>query len=506
MGKGELDPAMGCFRRLLGVGFGRRHSRTQSLSRTPPMSDHSTVASSLTTLEKNEQAPPYYATHACTFCGRNRSSSEDTLPIQSKRQRVTVPPYSTRASSVNAENFHDFLGQDILKTIEARIDSLSPELRELSLDIWEHPEVAYEERHAHDVLTKFMSSQGFTVTPHYLGLETAWKAIYSRGGKNGRVIGINSEMDALPGIGHACGHNLIAVSGVAVAVALKAAMETHDISGTIILLGTPAEEHGGGKIKLLERGAYKEMNVCIMSHPSPGPANTALVAPWLALQPLEVEFFGHGAHAAYSPWEAQNALDAAFLAYSNVSVLRQQLKPTYRVHGIVSGKDWEPNIIPDYAKMRWIIRAPTWAELEGLRARITNCFEAAALATSCKCKIILGDGYYDVRENDVLGEEFCKFIEEQFGMNADSSSQTIPASTDFGNVTYALPCITPTYNIPTKPNGSNHTPQFAESAKDPAAHKVAMTASKGLAATALRVLQDEEFYQRVVKSFEGERA
>ncbi|EED83197.1 predicted protein, partial [Postia placenta Mad-698-R] len=204
-------------------------------------------------------------------------------------------------------------------------------------------------RHAHDALTSFMSARGFAVTPHYLGLRTAWRAEYvhvsssSSPPSHPRVIGVNAEMDALPGIGHACGHNLIAAAGVGVALALKAALEAHDVSGRIVLLGTPAEEGGGGKIVLSSRGAYDEMQACIMCHPSGGPLRHASLGPSLAIQTLDVEFKGHGAHAAAHPWEGRNALDAAFLAYSSIAMLRQQMKPTHRVHGIVTGKDWAPN-------------------------------------------------------------------------------------------------------------------------------------------------------------------
>lgn len=239
---------------------------------------------------------------------------------------------------------------EVLKTIDGALALLDPQLRELSLDIWRHPELMWEEAHAHDALTSFMSARGFAVTPHYLGLRTAWRAEYahvsssrSPWSSRPRVIGVNAEMDALPGIGHACGHNLIAVAGVGVALALKAALETHDVSGRIVLLGTPAEEGGGGKIVLSSRGAYDEMDACLMCHPSGGPLRHASLGPSLAIRTMDIEFKGHGAHAAAHPWEGRNALDAAFLAYSSIAVLRQQIRPTHRVHGIVTGKDWAPN-------------------------------------------------------------------------------------------------------------------------------------------------------------------
>ncbi|KAI0769231.1 hypothetical protein BC629DRAFT_1534680 [Irpex lacteus] len=263
---------------------------------------------------------------------------------------VSKPPsYTTQDALQSEDEWHN---ADFLVTIESTIDSHNRELRDLSLAIHGNPELGLKEFYAHHRLTAYMEAHGFTVTRHHLGIETAWRAEFAHG-HGGRIIGLQSEMDALPNLGHACGHNLIAITGVAIALGLRAAMLQHDIPGKIILLGTPAEEHEGGKIKLLEKGAYKEMDVCLMAHPGPGVPDGTVIQPWIAVQNIEVEFFGHTAHAAYAPWEGQNALDAAFLAYSAVSVLRQQIKPTHRVQ-----------VIPDYAKMRWAVRAPSWTELE----------------------------------------------------------------------------------------------------------------------------------------------
>ncbi|KZT07218.1 amidohydrolase [Laetiporus sulphureus 93-53] len=415
--------------------------------------------------------------------------------------------HSEKPPAYAAHALGDLFRADVMKTIEDKIDELDPELRELSLDILHHPELGWEERRTHDKLTKFMSTHGFDVIPHYLGLETAWSAVYTYKSTSAkalkekpRVIGVNSEMDALPGIGHACGHNLIAIAGVGVALAIKAALEKHDVSGKVILLGTPAEEGGGGKISLLKRGAYKEMDACIMCHPSATPVDHAYLGPSLASQPIDVEFFGHGAHAAWAPWEAQNALDAAFLAYSSISVLRQQIKPTHRVHGIVSGKDWAPNIIPDYSKMRWIVRAPTWSEVEILRDRVKACFEAAAHATGCKLTITEGVGYKDLRQNNILGHQYANVV-ARYGVTT-VFEEGMAASTDFGDVTYALPALHPGYSIPTVPNGANHTPQFTEAAGKAEAHKSTLITIKGLAMAGFRLLDDSAFAGEVRKAWE----
>ncbi|KAI0826199.1 aminoacylase 1-like protein 2 [Irpex lacteus] len=398
-------------------------------------------------------------------------------------------------------------GQEIYKpeffeTIQDSIKSLDPVLRELSLDISAHPELRFEEHHAHDVLTSFMEKQGFEVTTHHL-LETAWVATYTHG-DGGRTIGVNSEMDALPGVGHACGHNLIAIAGVAVACAIKSVLQKHDMPGKVVLLGTPGEEGGGGKVILLEKGAYEGMDACLMCHPAPGPLSSASLSSCLAIQRKIVEYHGHTAHAALAPWEGQNALDAAVSAYTSVALLRQQVKPSHRIHGIFEGKDWAPNVIPDYAKMFWYVRGETWADVQALVPRVEACFKAASLATGTKVDIADGGATFDLRQNSALGDEFARVFRSHFG-TINYGFGISSASTDFGNVTYALPAIHPGYAIPTEPHGGNHTRAFAKSAASPESHAATLNVSRALAAVGVRVLTDDAFFSEVKKTFEQDK-
>ncbi|KAG2742950.1 hypothetical protein P692DRAFT_20785328, partial [Suillus brevipes Sb2] len=391
---------------------------------------------------------------------------------------------------------------DILNVIEASIDGLNGELRALSLDIHDHPELKFEEKYAHDAYTAFMEKHGFTITKNH-HLETAWVATYTHG-QGGRVLGINSEMDALPGIGHACGHNLIGISGVAVALAAKAAMERLNIDGKVVLLGTPAEEGGFGKIALYEKGAYDEMDVCLMCHPAPGPRHSISLTSCLALSFITVEYQGHTAHAGLSPWEGQNALDAAVLAYNNISLLRQQIKPTHRVHGVFEGKDWAPNIIPDQVTMQWLVRAPTTLEMEDTRRRVTACFEAAALASGCKVQITITSTLNEITQNKALGAELADIVLKRYGA-IDYEWGIKSASTDFGNISYLMPGLHPGFSIPTIPDGGNHTPGFTEAARSEVSHDACLVASKALAAVGMRVLTDEAFCQKVKDTFEEEK-
>ncbi|KAJ8521526.1 hypothetical protein ONZ45_g1800 [Pleurotus djamor] len=396
----------------------------------------------------------------------------------------------------------DIFRPDILKSLGETMSEMDADLRKLSIDIHEHPEVGFKEFHAHDVMTKFLEDRGFQITRKYL-LETAWKAEFSNG-NGGRVIGINSEMDALPNIGHACGHNLIGMSGIAVACAMKAALEKHNIDGKIVVLGTPAEEGGGGKVILLEKGAYEGMDICLMCHPAPGPKGSVSLSSCLALSRVRVEFSGHTAHAALSPWEAQNALDAAVLSYNNIAALRQQIKPTHRVHGIIEGKEWVPGIIPDKSNLFYYIRAPTTAELEILVKRVLPCFEAAALATGCKADIKLDSSTNDLRQNTALGDEVGKIAIARGGA-VDYEWGIASASTDFGNVTYALPSLHPGFSIPTEENGGNHTRAFTASALRMDSHYATIDVSIALAATGIRILLDDAFFGKVQSSFEEDK-
>ncbi|KAF8270590.1 hypothetical protein EI94DRAFT_1770781 [Lactarius quietus] len=389
----------------------------------------------------------------------------------------------------------DIFRPDIYETISEAIANLDVELRRLSLDIHSHPELRFQET--------FHGENGWDVKKHY-HLDTAWVATFSHG-NGGRVLGVNSEMDALPGIGHGCGHNLIAIAGVAVALAVRAALIKHDIPGKIVLLGTPAEEGGQGKVILLEKGAYDEMHACLMCHPAPGPENGASLSSSLSLQRISVEYRGHTAHAALSPWQGQNALDAAVAAYTNVALLRQQVKPSHRIHGIFEGKDWAANslytfLVAPLTMYSWYVRAPTVAEVKELDPRVRVCFQASALATGCNIEVSgMDTPVHDLRQNKTLGDTFSRIFRSKTGP-VDYEWGIGSASTDFGNVTYALPSIHPGFSIPTERNGGNHTPAFTSAAATPEAHQACLEVCKALALTGLRVIQDDQFYSEGSRS------
>ncbi|XP_073077089.1 xaa-Arg dipeptidase isoform X2 [Manis javanica] len=320
-----------------------------------------------------------------------------------------------------------------------RIDEAAERLWAVSRAIWSKPELAYEEHHAHDVLTRFLESEppaaSWAVQPHY-HLATAFRAEW--GPPGGRAaprplqLGFLCEYDALPDIGHACGHNLIAEVGAAAALGVKGALE--GLSGRpppvkVIVLGTPAEEDGGGKIDLIEAGAFEDLDVVFMAHPS---QENAVYLPDVAEHDVTVKYYGKASHAAAYPWEGVNALDAAVLAYNNLSVLRQQMKPAWRVHGIIKNGGVKPNIIPSYSELIYYFRAPSMKELPVLTKKAEDCFRAAALATGCTVEIKGGThDYYNVLPNKSLWKAYTdngkklgiEFISEDAVLNGPSGSQ-----------------------------------------------------------------------------------
>ena len=374
----------------------------------------------------------------------------------------------------------------------AEIDSNKNELEQLSVGIWSNPELSWEEYKAHELLTAFLEGKGFAVERSYSGIKTAFKATFGSGRPNVCVI---SEYDALPEIGHACGHNLIAEAGVAAGLGLKAALEKGNLQGTVTVIGTPAEEGGGGKVKLIENGAFEDIDVAMMVHPFP---DTYVRPIYNALKGVLVRFTGKAAHAAAYPWEGVNALDAAVLTYNSISVLRQQMKPTWRVHSIISKGGVKPNIIPEYSEMEIYCRTPGMEELSTLVDKVTSCLDSAAQATGCSIEITdKGCVYLDVQQNEALAESFGQHL-EALGVKYGDVGE-VYASTDMGNVSYVVPSLHPNYAI-----GSgevNHTRAFTAAANTPDAHQKTLVAAKAMAHTAIDVFVKDGFLDIIREQF-----
>ncbi len=412
-------------------------------------------------------------------------------------------PYLAEQAFLNLTILYLDSYQDVLMEFKeaatASINRQRVHLAQLSEQIWENPELGFKEKKAHCLLTDFLEREGFKVERSFGGLETAFRASFGSGGRPN--VCVICEYDALPDIGHACGHNLIAEAGVAAGVGVKAALE-HSASapsisggglgGTITVMGTPAEETLGGKINLIQAGAFADIDIAMMVHPSP----YDIVSPtFLAVSMWAVTFTGKASHAAAFPWEGINALDAAVVAYNSISVLRQQMKPSWRVHGVaLNGGGEDPAIIPSSTKLLYYIRTPDKEELVELEERVMACFRAAALATGCTVEIKLHTPKFDdLLSNDPLASCYANNL-RALGKSFETAKE-LSISTDFGNVSHLVPSIHPMYQIG---NGEvNHTEEFAALSNTPRSHQETLTVAKAMAHTCIEVLTTDGLLERI---------
>ncbi|CDS12315.1 hypothetical protein LRAMOSA04510 [Lichtheimia ramosa] len=397
--------------------------------------------------------------------------------------------------------------QDLLttakKVIGETIESVSADLRKISLDLHENPEIGMQEYHAHQVLTDYLERQGFKVTRSAAGLETAFIAEYSRG--EGRRIGFCSEYDALPEIGHACGHNCIAIAGLACAIAVKKLLEEGHTTGKVVLFGTPSEEPLDGKIMMCQKRVFQDnVDACMMLHPGNRDGNHYS---GLAQHDFTVEYHGKPAHAGGAPWMGVNALDAICQAWVNVGLLRQQLEESDRVHGIITNGGQAANVVPDFTSGKFYIRAPSAARIEQLKVKVENCFKAAALSTGCEMKLKWRETGMckEITQNEFLADAYAEYYKELGGAEMPprfiQKSKVMGGSTDFGNVSACVPGIHPGYSIHCK--SFPHTREFAEQTGTMVAHEATLLASKALATVGARVLIEKEFYESVYKSWDA---
>ncbi|KAH7156028.1 metal-dependent amidase/aminoacylase/carboxypeptidase [Dactylonectria macrodidyma] len=397
------------------------------------------------------------------------------------------------------------------ESIFGAIDNADQELRELNTVIHDNPELCYKEFKAHENITSFLKRQGLNVTPHAYGLETSFLAEYGQGG---RLIVFCAEYDALEGVGHACGHNLIATSSIAAFFGVVAALKTSKAPGRVRLLGCPAEEGGGGKIKLIEAGALKDVDAALMLHPTPPDDNTPDLdgisyGTCLAGYRFKVTFTGKAAHAGAMPWLGNNALDAATLSYNAVSMLRQQIMPTDRINIIIREGGLSSNIIADKTSIEACTRSATLKRMISLRDRVYKCFEGAAIATGCQVEITKGmDPYADLRPNEALCSSFADIMASEFDKRyyCDLSRRERGGyGTDMGNVSYECPSFHGSFCIPVLPGDNIHGPGFERAAGTGEAHQTTTQAAKGMSATGWRVLVDEAFAQQVREDFEFDK-
>lgn len=336
-----------------------------------------------------------------------------------------------------------------------RIDRHADDLIRLSERLHADPETAWEEHRAAASVPELLDRAGFDVTSSYLGLETAFLARFGSGPTR---IALCAEYDALPGLGHACGHNLIAASSIGAALGLAAV--ANEVGVTVEVYGTPAEEGGGGKIEMLDRGAFAGVDLAMMVHPAP--VDVAEARPF-AVSHSKISYTGKSAHAAAYPEAGINAADAFTVAQVAIGLLRQQLPSSVRVHGVVTHAGDAPNAIPENATGRWYVRAETLAELAELEPRVMNAFEAGALATGCELTVEPESKPYAEFRADETALAAYRANAVELGRDfapPGTAARMNRASTDMGNVSQVVPAIHPYIGIGSLP-ATNHQREFA---------------------------------------------
>jgi amidohydrolase len=380
--------------------------------------------------------------------------------------------------------------EELCRSVTAAIDAHADQIVDVGRQIHSHPETAFEERFASRLLVDALREQGYELEYPVGGVETAFRAT-KRGQAGGPTIAVLAEYDALPAIGHGCAHNLIAAAALAAAIGLAPALD--QLTGTLQIIGTPAEEAGGGKIALIEAGVFEGVDAALMIHhngdktgaPTAFPAGTCL-----AVADLRFEFFGRSAHAAGDPWDGANALNAVIKLFTGIDALRQHIKPEARIHGIIRHGGDAPNVVPHYASAEFYVRAPDRDYVQALEDKLRNIAEGAALMTETHAKVTrISPTYYDERPSYILGQRYTERMREM-GLEISPEERTRGSySTDYGNVSYLLPAVTGSFAI-SRTRIPGHSPEVVEAAASDFGMEQMLKVSKAMALTAIDVFTD----------------
>jgi amidohydrolase len=383
--------------------------------------------------------------------------------------------------------------EKLKEKLKAELEIRRSELVRLSSDIHDNPELGFQEVKAVSWLSNYLENNGFCVEKGVAGLATAFQATYGEGKPK---IAVLAEYDALPGIGHGCGHNIIAASAVGAGVASKIVVD--NLGGSIIVLGTPGEETFGSKIDMIKAGIFDDVDVAMMVHPSV--LNMAIYRT-LACLPLEVEFFGKAVHAAIHPAEGVNALEAIILAFNSINSLRQHIKEQARIHGIITNGGEAPNVVPAYSAAKFIIRAPDYAYLEELKGKVLNCFKGASSASGARLKYRWGEKVYAPIKNNVAMARLFSDNLESLGRKLDIFDSRSPfGSSDMGNVSEVVPSIHPMVAIASHPV-SLHSTEFASAAASEAGYQGLLDAAKAMAMTVVDIIGRPGVLEKIKQEF-----
>ncbi len=381
------------------------------------------------------------------------------------------------------------------KAAAKRVDTERARLKRLALKIHANPEQGYKEFKASAWLTEYLESRGFAVESGIYQIPTAFRATYGSGKPR---IAVLAEYDALPGIGHGCGHNLICT--IACGAAVASTNTVNNFGGTVIVLGTPAEEMFAGKIPLVQRGAFEDLDAALIVHPDGGQDLATSYA--LACQNLYIEYFGRSSHAAAQPERGINALDAIVLAFSNVNALRQHIRSSARIHGIITDGGQAANVIPDHSAGEFIVRAADDSYLDDLEGRVLNCFIGAGNATGARLEYRWDDLRYSAMKNNMalaqLYIDNMKKVGRTVSMPRPGGST---GSTDMGNVSQVVPAIHPMIKI-APDNVPIHSPEFTKAAASEDGINGMADAAKAVAMMIVDLLGEPDVLRRVREEFD----
>lgn len=380
----------------------------------------------------------------------------------------------------------------------ANVDGIRNLLIDISDEIHRNPELAFKEVIAAQLLVGELKKAGFQVEHGVAGMDTAIVAVHPDKSK-GPTIAILGEYDALPEIGHACGHNLIATAALGACLALGSIKK--DIPGKLVFMGTPAEEDIGGKITMVEAGLFKDVDAAMMFHPSPGYTTVGRMG--LALTEVKIEFHGKSSHAAASPEKGINALDAVIQTFNGINALRQHIKMTSRIHGVITSGGVKPNIVPEFASAEFYVRAVEDDYCGELVKKLENCAKGAATATGATLKYeVVTPSYQSRVMNKAMGETFVKNLEALGEPIIPLPEGSGAGSSDIGNVSHVVPAIHPYISICDN-TVAGHSQEFAKASASEKGHAAMLTAAKALVMTAIDLYTDSELMKRVREEFKS---
>lgn len=375
------------------------------------------------------------------------------------------------------------------------VNKLGNEFDELSLQIYNNPELGYEEYISCKLHTDILEKYGFQVENNFSGVETGFKATY-KSSKPGLTVAYLSEYDALPTVGHGCGHNILGTVSTGAAIVLKHLID--EIGGSVIVFGTPAEETSGAKVTYVENNEFDGVDIALMAHPGSAYSKSGSS---LALEPVQFEFFGKTSHAAASPEMGINALDAAIQTFNSINALREHIRSDSRVHGVIIDGGKAANVVPDYSKVQYYVRSTSKTYNAELLEKIKNCARGAALATGTEVKITKFEFSYDnMVTNQTLSNVFNEQLYDIAGIEIAEPRKSM-GSIDAGQVSQVCPTIHPYFDITNDPNIAAHTRDFATCSLTPYAKEQMRNTISTLVMTAVKVMTDKELFEKIKHEF-----